>query len=251
MSEFKKILGIEYFVGSLDSLIVKSREGGLIVVPAAPALAELGRDPDYRRALEGATFAITDSSFLVLLWFLRKGERLERISGLQFLRRLLTDTAFRDKDATFWIMPSTEDQSTNIKWLASQGFKLREEQCYIAPHYARGKIADDALLGIIEKQRPPYIIINIGGGTQEILGSFLHARLSYRPTIICTGAAIAFLSGRQVNIPPWTDKMMLGWLARCISEPRKFIPRYFRAFGLVAVLFRYGDRSVSVAIGEV
>lgn len=248
MKEFKTVLGIKFFVGSLETLLEKSRKGGLIVVPAAPALVELGENLEYRHALENASFAITDSGFLVLLWFLRKGEFLIRISGLKYLRGLMTDPAFRLRGATYWIMPSREELEANLKWLNSEGVALTAESCYIAPKYPKGCIEDEALLARIEAYRPSYVIINVGGGTQEILGNFLFSRLSYRPAIICTGAAIAFLSGRQASIPPWVDKLMLGWLARCLREPRKFVPRYLRGFRLVGILFRYADRPVSVAV---
>lgn len=248
MNEFKKILGINFFVGSLDALLNMSRQGGLIVVPAAPALATLGEDTEYRGALENATFAITDSSFLVLLWFFRKGEFLIRISGLKYLRGLMTDPTFRQNKATYWIMPSREDLEANLRWLNSEGLALTTDNCYIAPHYPKGCIEDEILLVGIEARRPAYVVINIGGGTQEVLGHYLISRLSYKPAIICTGAAIAFLSGRQVNIPAWADRLMLGWLARCISEPRRFVPRYLRGIRLIGILFKYADRPVSTTI---
>ena len=43
-------------------------KGGLLVVPAAPALKDLDRSPDYRDALLNADLAITDSAFMVLIW---------------------------------------------------------------------------------------------------------------------------------------------------------------------------------------
>jgi len=244
VKEFRTILGIRFFVGSLETLLGKTRSGGLIVVPAAPALAELREAPEYRRAVENASFAIMDSGFLVLLWFIRKGELLSRISGLRFLRGLVTDPAFRRKDATYWIMPSREDLEANLKWLNSEGVAVTAERCYIAPRYPQGCIVDELLLTRIEAYKPSYIIINVGGGTQEILGSFLFSRLSYQPAIICTGAAIAFLSGRQASIPSWADRLMFGWFARCLSEPRRFVPRYLRGLRLIGILFRYADRPV-------
>jgi UDP-N-acetyl-D-mannosaminuronic acid transferase (WecB/TagA/CpsF family) len=247
MNEFRIILGFKCFVGSLEALLMRTQQGGLIVVPAAPALADLEENPEYRRALENATFAITDSSLLVLLWFVRKGEWLTRISGLCFLRGLVEHPPFRKKRATFWIMPSPADLEANARWLNKQGFSIDMEDCYLAPLYPKGSVVDEALLQIIELKKPAYIVINIGGGTQEILGLYLHSRLSYKPAIICTGAAIAFLSGRQVNIPSWADKLMLGWLLRCLSEPRKFFPRYMRGCRFIRIFFEYVERPVSPA----
>ncbi len=247
MNEFRTILGINYFVGSLPRLVEITRLGGMVVVPAAPALAELEENTAYREALEVAKFAITDSSFLIILWFLRKGEILRRISGLQYLRALIRDPAFRAEGTSFWIMPSSADMEANLNWLNGEGLRLSEADCYLAPHYQQGKVEDKILLARLEELKPQYVVINVGGGTQEILGAHLQSRLSYRPAIICTGAAIAFLSGRQANIYPWVDKMMLGWFARCLSEPGKFVPRYIRGFRLTRILLKYAERPVSVA----
>jgi UDP-N-acetyl-D-mannosaminuronic acid transferase (WecB/TagA/CpsF family) len=86
------------------------------------------------------------------------------------------------------------------------------------------------------------VILTIGGGSQERLGLYLKQRLSYRPAIHCIGAAIAFLSGDQVHIPVWVDKLYLCWLFRCLSNPKRHIPRYWSARKLVALMWRYRNR---------
>jgi UDP-N-acetyl-D-mannosaminuronic acid transferase (WecB/TagA/CpsF family) len=79
----------------------------------------------------------------------------------------------------------------------------------------------------------------IGGGTQERLGAFLCRNLDYHPAIHCTGAAIGFLSGDQARIPMWADRFRLGWLCRCLHDPRRFVPRYWEARKLVRLMFDY------------
>jgi UDP-N-acetyl-D-mannosaminuronic acid transferase (WecB/TagA/CpsF family) len=66
--------------------------------------------------------------------------------------------------------------------------------------------------------------------------------LSYNPSIICTGAALAFKTGRQVKMPIWIDQIYLGWLYRCISNPKTFVPRYIKGFKLFNIILQYkGD----------
>jgi UDP-N-acetyl-D-mannosaminuronic acid transferase (WecB/TagA/CpsF family) len=122
-----------------------------------------------------------------------------------------------------------------------------EAQSYVAPFYSAGPISDPAILSWIESSKPPYIIINLGGGVQERLGFYLRENLSYRPSIICVGAAVAFITGLQATIPAWADSWMLGWLFRCLHAPKKFIPRYWKALQLIAILARYRDRSCAPA----
>jgi hypothetical protein len=69
--------------------------GGLVVVPAAPALKNLAVDKGYREALLGADFAIADSAFMVLLWNLIDSNRIPKLSGLKYLRALIEEPDFR------------------------------------------------------------------------------------------------------------------------------------------------------------
>ena len=59
------------------------------VVPAAPALKDIDRNPAYRDALLKADLCITDSAFMVLIWNRISKQKIHRLSGLKYLRELL------------------------------------------------------------------------------------------------------------------------------------------------------------------
>lgn len=222
-----------------------SRSGGLIAVPSAPVLTRLPEDEAHREAVEGCDFAITDSGFMVLLWRILRRDRLVRISGLRYLQALLELPEFRASGATFWVMPTPRDARENRHWLESQQMAIGDDHVYLAPMYpSQGKLQDEVLATCIERAQPRFVILCLGGGVQERLGYFLRQRLNYRPAIVCTGAAIAFLSGRQARIPKWVDRLYLGWLQRLLTSPAKFFPRYWHALRLVGLLVRCGEKSV-------
>jgi UDP-N-acetyl-D-mannosaminuronic acid transferase (WecB/TagA/CpsF family) len=116
------------------------------------------------------------------------------------------------------------------------------DDVYLAPYYPAGEIEDEELVRRIGLHRPRVVMLAIGGGVQERLGLMLRARLGQGTSILCLGAAIAFLSGGQANIPPWADRMFLGWLMRLGTNPRKFWRRYWEALHLVPLLWRHRDR---------
>jgi UDP-N-acetyl-D-mannosaminuronic acid transferase (WecB/TagA/CpsF family) len=121
--------------------------------------------------------------------------------------------------------------------------KIEVQRIYNAPIYDKsGAIVDILLLEKLIKLKPKTIFIQLGGGVQERLGLYIKQNLGYRPLILCTGAALAFLSGEQVNIPKWVDRFYLGWLARCIFKPQIYVPRYLKAFYLIYLLQKYGDQ---------
>ena len=59
--------------------------------------------------------------------------------------------------------------------------------------YKKNNVKDINLLNRIDVLKPDYIIINIGGQTQEVLGIYIKENLNYNIKIICTGAAICIL----------------------------------------------------------
>ncbi|MGA2962383.1 MAG: WecB/TagA/CpsF family glycosyltransferase [Candidatus Korobacteraceae bacterium] len=237
-SEHRRILGISFFVGSVKDAISRMKSGGLLVVPAAPALLELSTKQTYREALLSADLVIPDSGFMVLVWNLIARDSVVRLSGLAYLRELLKWPAVRVPGSTFWVMPNERSAERNIAWLRTQGLEVSDDDYSIAPLFS-GSVTDPVLLSKLEERRPQHVIIALGGGTQECLGLYLRDKLAYKPSIHCIGAALAFLSGDQVGVPVWADKLYLGWLFRCLSNPSRFIPRYFKALKVAPLLLRY------------
>jgi UDP-N-acetyl-D-mannosaminuronic acid transferase (WecB/TagA/CpsF family) len=236
---YRRILGVRFFVGDAPEAVARGAGGGLVVVPAAPALMELGRDREYRQALEEADLVLTDSGFLVLLWNAMMRDNIHRVSGLEYLKLLLLRPEFCQRGAALWVMPSEASLERNLAWLNTAGYPVRREDCYVAPKYSGGALADPALVELVNQRNPSHVIIGLGGGVQEKLGLYLKRNCAGRPAIHCIGAAIGFLSGDQVRIPDWADQWILGWLFRCVSNPGRFVPRYAKALQLPVVLWRY------------
>lgn len=250
----RQILGIPFLLNPADEAVELSLQGGLVLVPAAPPLAgDFLHDSQYRESLLNGDFILPDSGAMVLIWNLAHpfspAKRLARLSGLEFIKALVVKLSQSPEVRSFWIMPNEREQNANINWLHSRGVaNVTEKECYLAPNYGANKspgsggIRDAELLAQLESSRPEVIVINLGGGIQEKLGLYLKRELSYSPTIICTGAAIAFLSGCQASIPGWADKFYLGWFLRVLNAPGKFLPRYLKAMKIFWLLARYGAK---------
>lgn len=256
------ILGIRFFSGTARGAVSVGMKGGLVVIPSAPVLVRMTTDAAHREALLNADMAIADSGLMVLSWRLIRGEKLVRISGLEYL--ILLQQRLRELsgegDTVAWVMPTVAARDRNLAWLRANGHMTKTNDFYVAPVYPpNGLLSDSVLLAWVRSRQPQHIIICLGGGVQERLGYFLKQELERgsgseeqgaskveRPGIHCVGAAIGFLSGDQVRIPMWADYLYLGWLFRCISAPRRFVPRYFKAARLLLLLWRYGKDAPSV-----
>jgi exopolysaccharide biosynthesis WecB/TagA/CpsF family protein len=236
-----QILGLRFLNGSASEAVAEiSRTGGVVVVPAAPALVRLQSDEVYRRAMTGADLAMPDSGLMVLVWKILGRGSMTRISGLTYLKRLIREPAFQESGRAFFVLPAEAAKTKLLNWAERAGVKLGPEDCYVAPHY--GHMVEDAqLLEQIGRQQPAHIVIAIGNGPQEKLGVYLRDHLAYRPAIHCIGAALGFLTGDQVAIPDWADRFYLGWLFRLCAQPRVFIPRLARALQLPILMVQYGE----------
>jgi len=247
-----KILGIHFFTTRDRLLPILQEGGGLVSVPSGPGLAlDLMRIPIYRRALLESNFVIPDSGFMVIIWNIIHAFNprlwIKRYSGLRLIRDLLDQPDLRGHGATFWVMPSVADAETNVTWLRENALPhISHDDCYVAPYYRGklgpdGKVEDPVLLEAIRQRNPRYVFVNIGSGVQEQLGLYLKENLQSKPAILCTGAAIAFLTGAQASIPPWADRFYVGWVLRIWQDPKRFGIRYWRALRLCWIMARYGE----------
>jgi N-acetylglucosaminyldiphosphoundecaprenol N-acetyl-beta-D-mannosaminyltransferase len=240
-----KLFGIKFLDGSLEEIIISTKKGGLIVVPSAPGLATIREDIVYYKALKNSSFAIFDSGYLRLLLLILKGIKVNKISGLKLLKGVLSEISFYKSGEIFLIDPSLCESNSNRELLKTYNHNLSKDSQYIAPIYKESFVEDKRLLNLLVKKKPKLIIINLGGGLQEKVGTYIYKNIShfnnqdaYQPTILCTGAAIAFLTGHQAKIPDLADRLHLGWALRCISSPKKFVPRYLRAFKLIFIVLK-------------
>lgn len=237
------ILGVRFFTGSCGDAVARAGRGGLVLCPSGPGLAcDLLKQPAYRQALEEADLVLADSSLMVMCHRYLAGKKIPRVSGLEFLRSVLEGPLGKGQESSFWVMPSEAENERNRTWLESQGIQVSTADTYIAPFYGNGRIQDQTLLDQLKERRPKWIIVAIGGGVQERLGHYLRGHLDYQPTILCIGAAIAFLTGGQARIPPWADRYYLGWLLRCLDRPADFIPRYWNSKHLPVLMWKYRDQ---------
>src|ERR1700735_4685831 len=149
--EERTILGVHFFIGTAAQAVERMKGGGLLVVPAAPALKDLETKASYREALLNADMAIADSAYMVMVWNWLEHDSIRRLSGLEYLRELLKQPGVRQSGNGPWIMASPLSAERNLAWLAEQGISVPEEYVYLAPLYSEQEIYDTELLDRIER----------------------------------------------------------------------------------------------------
>ena len=226
---FNKIKFINISKKDFPKIIKKS---GLFVFPSGPGLATINEDKKYLRSLRNSDYVFFDSGYFVLLLRILKNIRVKKFSGYLFLK-LFFKHFKKNKNVKILSVDPNVAHSKNIKlFFINLGINKNKVFNYISPIYNTSKIEDKNLLEITNKFKPNFIILNLGGGVQEILGFYLKKNLKKKTKIICTGAAISFFTKDQAPINQIFDRFFLGWLIRILFKPGVFLPRYLRAFKL-------------------
>ena len=230
---FKKI---NFSNGEFEEIYNKVKKGGLVVAPAASALVEIENDKIYHNSLINSDVVLLDSGFFCILLRIFRNQEVKKLSGYKFLKKFLNKNKFKNKNLLM-IDPTKEESHFNQNLLKLKKFK--KIYSYTAPFYDDNKNfhKDKNLINYIKKIKPDCIIINLAGGKQEPLGIFLKNYLTKNVLIICTGAAIAFLTKRQAPINDLIDKFYLGWALRIIFNPKNTYKRFLKSFKLINYFF--------------
>ena len=223
---------IKFYSGDYDQIKYEFDKGGVLVAPAASALANIDTDKQYYSSLKNSKIAILDSGFFCILLRIFRFQKVKKLSGFLFLKTFLDN--FKNHQKILFIDPSRKSNILNIKFLKSK--KIINFKTYIAPKYNK-KFIDLKLLNLINKYKPKYIIINIGGGSQEPLAIYINKNIKYNASIMCTGAALAFMTGEQAPINKFIDKIYLGWLTRIIWNPKLYLGRILKSFKIIKFFF--------------
>lgn len=224
---FQKIIFYNYLGDNLDGIINYKK---LFVFPSGSGIPLINKNKEYYDALKKADYVFFDSGFFVLLLRVLKNIKVKKFSGFKFLNFFFKYLKKNKGKSVFCIDPNLKISKSNKKYFNRIGIKKIYN--YIAPVYNPEKLKDEKLLKQINKLDPDFILTNIGGGTQEVLGLYLKKNLKKKTTIFCTGGAISFFTGEQAPINPLIDRLYLGLLIRLIFNPFIFYKRFFFAFKL-------------------
>jgi UDP-N-acetyl-D-mannosaminuronic acid transferase (WecB/TagA/CpsF family) len=229
-------LGIKFYnVGYQYVLDILLKGRKYLVIPAAYALARSYYFKKELKALQKSDIAIFDSGFFCFSLRLIKNIKVDKFSGYKFLNFFLDDVRNKNKKILS-LDPSFEDLKYNKKYLQFKKFKFVKN--YVCPMYQDKVIEDKKLIKIINEYKPEFIISNIAGGKQESLALYITQNATPNSSVICSGAALAFLTGRQAPITNFIDKYYLGWLIRLIYNPKLYLGRILFSFKLFFIVFK-------------
>ncbi len=194
------------------------------------------RDESLRAAITSADLCIADGVGVV--WAARRrGQRLERVTGVDLLERTAQVAAARG-----WRL-FLLGAAPGIAELAGEVLQRRYPGLQLAGAYSGGPqaTARDDILTRLATMRPDILFVAFGSPAQERWIAGLREVLGAAGVSVAVGVggAFDFIAGHVPRAPRWMRRVGLEWLYRLLREPWRWrrmlaLPR----FALAVILCR-------------
>lgn len=218
----KKLLGYEIDVlnleGAIDFALSKFNDGGKIqVVTINPEMIELAQlNEDFSKVLKSAELVIPDGVG-VQLGFRLKGEKIERIAGIEFSKKLLEKSAQNGLPVAFLgAKPEVlnlavenlkkEFSNLNVVYARDGYFSQDEEE----------KIAND-----IAAAGAKVVLVALGAPKQELFITKYKEKFT-SGIFVGVGGSFDVWSGITKRAPVFFQKIGCEWLYRVATQPSRF-----------------------------
>ena len=173
--------------------------------------------------------------FFVLLLKILKNINVNKFSGYKFLNLFLYYLKKNKNKTIFCIDPNPKFSQSNKNLFKKLGIKKIYN--YLAPKYEIRNFSDQKLLNKIKKISPDFILTNIGGGKQEILGLYLKKNLKIKNNYFMYWSCnFLFLLRIKLQSIAGLINLYLGWFVRMLFNPLIFLKRYLYSLRLIPMV---------------
>lgn len=231
-------LGEEELLEQVMADVREHRESYLVFLNV-DVVMKMEKDPQLAEAVEKADYVVADG--MPLIWISRLFGRplKEKISGSDFVPKLL-EAAAREKKRVFLAGGRNE-----VLHRAGENIKKAWPDIEIAGLYAPPFGFEEQPKEVEEMNerirlaKPDIFILCLGCPKQEkyiaLNREKYHAGIS-----VCAGATVDFLAGEVSRCPAWMSRHGLEWFYRFLQEPRRLLKRYFiDDMQIAGLIFKY------------
>lgn len=204
--------------------LVVDRRGVYMVTPNVDHVVQAEHNDELQAAYDGASLSLVDGQPLVWLSRLMREPLPEKISGSDFVPRLLRVAARRGWHVFFLVA------AEGVGARAAEFLKREDPGLKVTVHcpsfgFERDREEHDAVLQMVRDTKPDLLVLALGCPKQEILMHCWNDEIA--PTVaIGAGATLDFIAGSVSRAPAWVSDAGLEWLYRLAREPRRLAYRY-------------------------
>jgi len=215
------------FDGALDAVagLVDEGNGGFVVTPNVDHVVQAEHDDALVAAYDAASLSLVDGQPLMWLSRLMAQPFPEKISGSDFVPRLLTRAATAGWRVAF--VGAAQGVGEEAARVLRNRLPDLDIVTTISPPFGfdEDEQASAQVVQKVVESRPDLVIMALGCPKQELL---MHRwKKSLAPAVaIGSGATLDFIAGHVPRAPAWMSDAGLEWLFRLAREPRRLGHRY-------------------------
>ena len=190
------------------------------------------RDVHLHRIIAGCSLVLADGMPLVWISRLLGSPLKERVSGVDMVP-MLAELSARKGYGIYLLggKPGVGERATKLLQDRYPGVNIVGHH---APPLADLERMDHGdTLERIRQAKPDILMVAFGNPKQE-KWIRMHAKRLGVPVSIGIGGSMDMLVGDVQRAPVWMQRSGLEWLGRCVQEPKRLSPRYWRNFSGLA-----------------
>jgi N-acetylglucosaminyldiphosphoundecaprenol N-acetyl-beta-D-mannosaminyltransferase len=220
---YAHVLTTDEALDELESLVVRE-EGGYVVTPNVDHVVQAEDSAALRQAYEGASLSLVDGQPLIWLSKMIGDPFPEKISGSDFVPRVIERAA--ERGWRLFFLGAAEGVGAK----AAQVLQGQYPGIDIVVHspsfgFEQDEQESARVLGMIQTARPQVLVLALGCPKQELLMHRWRNQLG-ATVAIGAGATLDFIAGNVARSPSWMSDAGLEWLYRLVREPRRLAHRY-------------------------
>ncbi|GGA64524.1 hypothetical protein GCM10011369_02360 [Neiella marina] len=200
-----------------------ARDGHIVVTPNVDHVVKYhDRElTDFKRAYDAAAMVLCDSQILRRLSSFGRQSLSYLNTGSDLTVRLF-EQVLQGSDYRVMVIGSS---ATDVAQVMTK-YRVANCHCHVPPMgFIDDPIAVQACVEQVQHYQPDFIFLAVGCPRQEILAQHLKTQ-GCHGVMLCIGASIDFMVGKQHRAPMWMQKNGLEWLFRLCSSPQRLWRRY-------------------------
>ncbi len=194
-----------------------------LATPNVDHFVRIEKYPDVKQIYKQINYCVNDSRILSLLLQIFFGLKLRTVTGSDLTALLFKSDVIRKKKVAIIGSSKPEITKLTIQYKLDPNLVAHYEP---PMHFIKNIDAVKQTVNFAEACGADIIFLAVGSPQQEIVSSQIQRKLSHG-VILCVGASIDYLTGKEKRAPKFIQAMYLEWLFRFAQSPIKRFRRYF------------------------
>jgi N-acetylglucosaminyldiphosphoundecaprenol N-acetyl-beta-D-mannosaminyltransferase len=202
--------------------ILKTKEPYIVVTPNIDHIVRATNNVQIRNFYNHADLCLNDSKVLETMVRIFLHKSLSTVTGSDLTQGLLKHNSLKTKTIT--IVGCQAEQIVKLRHSECQATKIKHINPPMKFYQHTAEI--NKICDFVVESEADFIFLAVGSPQQEMLAHKIKPLLS-KGVILCVGASIDYLTGKEKRAPLWVQQIRMEWFYRFLQSPIKRFKRYF------------------------